>query len=122
VTFEVREKIQKNLLSTGTLNQRVKHVKHFLEANDVTINQTKFKMKIKLPRDIKREKEGLTKDQVREIIAACDDIRLKTYVMFLASTGWRASEALSVQLKDIDFDSNPVRVNLRGENAKTRTD
>jgi integrase len=122
VTFEVREKIQKNLLSTGTLNQRVKHVKHFLEANDVTINQTKFKMKIKLPRDIKREKQGLTKDQVREIIAACDDIRLKTYVMFLASTGWRASEALSVQLKDIDFDSNPVRVNLRGENAKTRTD
>src|SRR5215213_1799553 len=49
VTHEVREKVQKNLLSTRTLNQRVKHVKHFLEANDVTINQTKFKMKIKLP-------------------------------------------------------------------------
>jgi integrase len=86
----------------------VKHIKHFLEANDVTINQTKFKMKIKLPREIKREKEGITKDQVREMLAACDDIRLKTYVMFLASTGWRASEALSVQLQDIDFDRNPV--------------
>jgi integrase len=122
VTHEVREKIQKNLLSTRTLIQRVKHIKHFLEANDVTINQTKFKMKIKLPKEIKREKEGMAKDQVREILAACDDIRLKTYVMFLASTGWRASEALSVQLQDIDFDLNPVRVNLRGENAKTRTD
>jgi integrase len=122
VTCEVREKIQKNLLSIRTLNQRVKHIKHFLEANDVTINQTKFKMKIKLPREIKREKEGMTKDQVREILAACDDIRLKTFVMFLASTGWRASEALSVKLQDIDFDQDPVRVNLRGENAKTRTD
>jgi integrase len=122
VTYEVREKVQKNFISTKTLNQRVKHIKHFLEANDVTINQTKFKMKIKLPKEIKREKEGITKDQVREILAACDDIRLKTYVMFLASTGWRASEALSVQLQDIDFDRNPVRVNLRGENAKTRTD
>ena len=122
VTYEVREKIQKNFISTRTLNQRVKHIKHFLEANDVTINQTRFKMKIKLPKEIKREKEGITKDQVREILAACDDIRLKTYVMFLASTGWRASEALSVQLQDIDFDRNPVRVNLRGENAKTRTD
>jgi integrase len=98
VTHEVRAKIQQNLLSTRTLNQRVKHIKHFLEANDVTINQTKFKMKIKLPKEIKREKEGMAKDQVREILAACDDIRLKTYVMFLASTGWRASEALSVQL------------------------
>jgi len=122
VTYEVREKVQKNFISTKTLNQRVKHIKHFLEANDVTINQTKFKMKIKLPKEIKREKEGITKDQVREILAACDDIRLKTYVMFLASTGWRASEALSMQLQDIDFDRNPVRVNLRGENAKTRTD
>jgi integrase len=122
VTYEVREKVQKNFISTKTLNQRVKHIKHFLEANDVTINQTKFKMKIKLPKEIKRENEGITKDQVREILAACDDIRLKTYVMFLASTGWRASEALSVQLQDIDFDRNPVRVNLRGENAKTRTD
>ena len=64
----------------------------------------------------------MAKDQVREILAACDDIRLKTYVMFLASTGWRSSEALSVQLQDIDFDQNPVRVNLQGENAKTRTD
>jgi len=122
VTYEVREKVQKNFISTKTLNQRVKHIKHFLEANDVTINQTKFKMKIKLPKEIKREKEGITKDQVREILAACDDIRLKTYVMFLASSGWRASEALSMQLQDIDFDRNPVRVNLRGENAKTRTD
>lgn len=122
VTYEVREKIQQNLLSTRTLNQRVKHIKHFLEANDVTINQTKFKMKIKLPKEIKREREGMAKDQVIKILASCDDIRLKTYVMFLASTGWRASEALSVQLQDIDFDRNPVRVNLRGENAKTRTD
>src|SRR5215204_406105 len=122
VTLEVTAKIQQNLLSTRTLNQRVKHIKHFLEANDVTINQTKFKMKIKLPKEIKREREGMAKDQVTEILASCDDIRLKTYVMFLASTGWRASEALSVQLQDIDFDRNPVRVNLRGENAKTRTD
>lgn len=122
VTHEVRERVQQNLLSTRTLNQRVKHIKHFLEANDVTINQTKFRMKIKLPKEIKRENEGISKDQIREILAACEDIRLKTYVMFLASTGWRASEALSVRLQDIDFDAKPVRVNLRGENAKTRTD
>jgi integrase len=122
VTHKVREKVQQNLLSTRTLNQRVKHIKHFLETNDVTVNQTKFRMKIKLPKEIKRENEGISKDQIRDILAACEDIRLKTYVMFLASTGWRASEALSLQLQDMDFDSKPVRVNLRGENAKTRTD
>ncbi len=93
-----------------------------MEANDVTINQTKFRIKIKLPKEIKQENEGITKDQIRDILAACEDIRLKTYVMFLASTGWRVFEALSVQLQDIDFNAKPVRVDLRGENAKTRTD
>ena len=42
--------------------------------------------------------------------------------MSLASTSWRASKALRLQLQDIDFNRNPVRVNLRGENIKTRTD
>jgi hypothetical protein len=70
VTHEVRERVQQKLLSTRTLNQRVKHIKHFLEANDVTINQTKFRMKIKLPKEIKREKEGISKQQIREILAA----------------------------------------------------
>jgi integrase len=34
----------------------------------------------------------------------------------------RAVEALSIRLKDINFDSNPVRVNIRGEFTKTKQD
>ena len=84
--YEIRANVQQNLLSTVTLNQRVKQVTHFLEANNgIIINQTKFKMKIKLAREIKREKEGIPKDQVRETFATCDDIRLETCVMFFSS-------------------------------------
>ena len=42
--------------------------------------------------------------------------------MFLASTGMRAVEALSIRLKDINFDSNPARAYIRGEFTKTRQD
>ncbi len=34
----------------------------------------------------------------------------------------RAVEALSIRIKDIDFDSNPARVFVRGEFTKTKTD
>jgi integrase len=109
-------------LSSITLRNRVKVVKNFLEFNDVDISDNKFKLKIRLPRAIRRNKEALTKDDVRDIISACSDIRLKTYVMFLASTGMRTIEALSIRLKDINFNSNIAKVYIRGEFTKTKED
>jgi len=40
----------------------------------------------------------------------------------LAATGMRAVEALSIRIKDIDFESNPVRLFVRGEYTKTKVD
>jgi integrase len=93
-----------------------------LEFSDVEISDNKFRLKVRLPKAIRRNKEALTKDDIRDIILACSEIRLKTYVMFLASTGMRAVEALSIRLKDINFDSNPVRVTIRGEYTNTKQD
>jgi integrase len=42
--------------------------------------------------------------------------------MFLAATGMRATEALSICIKDLDLKSNPAKVFVRGEYTKTRTD
>jgi integrase len=109
-------------LSSITLRNRVKAVKNFLEFNDVEISSNKFKLKVRLPKAIKKNKEALTKDDVRDILLACSDIRLKTYAMFLAATGMRAVEALSIRLKDINLDSNPVKVYIRGEFTKTKQD
>jgi integrase len=53
--------------------------------------------------------EPLSKEEIIEILNVCDNIRLRTYVILLASTGMRAVEALSIRIKDIDFDSNPVK-------------
>jgi integrase len=42
--------------------------------------------------------------------------------MLLAATGMRAVEALSVRIKDLDLQSNPPRLYVRGEFTKTRSD
>ena len=42
--------------------------------------------------------------------------------MFLACTGMRATEALSIRLKDIDLNTDPVKVFIRGEYTKTKQD
>ena len=42
--------------------------------------------------------------------------------MLLAASGMRAVEALSIRIKDIDFDSNPANLFVRGEYTKTKVD
>jgi integrase len=109
-------------ISTLTLKQRVVTVKNFLEYHDVDISPRKFKFKVKLPKIIRRSKQALSKEDVIDILNACSDIKLKTYVMLLASTGMRATEALSVRIRDLDLKSNPAKVFVRGEYTKTKTD
>ena len=96
-------------------------IKNFLEAHDVQISQRKFKLKVKLPRIIRNDKESLSKGEIIEILNACSDIRLRTYVLLLASTGMRAVEALSMKINDIDFDSEPAKINLKGKYTKTKS-
>jgi integrase len=64
----------------------------------------------------------LSKEDIVEILNVCDNIRSRTYVILLATTGMRAVEALSIRIKDIDFDANPAKLFVRGEYTKTKVD
>jgi integrase/recombinase XerD len=109
-------------ISSLTLKQRIVTIKNFLEYHDVDISPRKFKIKIKLPKVVRKKKEAVSKEDVVDILNICDNIRLRTYVMLLASTGMRAVEALSIRIQDLEFDSNPAKVFVRGEYTKTKAD
>ena len=97
-------------------------VKNFLEYFDIDISPRKFKIKVRLPRAVRRIKEAISKEDVIDILNQCTDFRLKTYVMLLAATGMRAVEALHIRVKDIDLESKHAKISVRGENTKTKMD
>ena len=109
-----------NNISALSLKQRVTTAKNFLEYFDVEISPRKFMLKVKLPRVVRKDIQALTKEDITNILNACSHIRLKTYVMLLASTGMRASEALSIRLADCDLSTNPPKLLIRGEFTKTK--
>jgi integrase len=109
-------------ISTITIKQRVVTVKNFFEYCDIEVSPRKFKIKVRLPKAVKRNKEAISKDDVIDILNQCSDFRLKTYVMLIAATGMRAVKALYIRVKDIDFDNKPARIFVREENTKTKTD
>lgn len=89
-------------LSPLSLKQEVVTVKNLLEYSDIEISPRKFKLKIKLPKIIRKSKQALSKEDIINILNSCE-IRLKTFVMLLASTGMRAGEALSIRIKDLNL-------------------
>jgi len=109
-------------ISAVTLKQRIVTVKNFFEYCDIDISPRRFKLKVKLPKIIRKKKVAVSKGEITEILNVCDNIRLRTYVMLLAATGMRAVEALSIRIKDIKFDTNPATLFVRGEYTKTRVD
>ena len=68
-------------ISASTLKQRVVTAKNFLEYYDVDISPRKFKLKVKIPKAVRKSKEALSKEDLIDILNACSDMRLKTYVM-----------------------------------------
>jgi integrase len=109
-------------ISAIAIKQRLITAKNFLEYNDIDISPRRFKLKVRLPRIVRKKKEALSKEDIVGLLNVCDNIRLRTYVILLAATGMRAVEALSIRIKDIDFDSNPAKLFVRGEYTKTKVD
>jgi integrase len=109
-------------ISTLTLKQWVVTAKNLLEFHDIDVIPKRFNFKVKLPRAIRRNKEALAKEFVANILNSIPDIRLKTYVLLLAATGMRPTEALSIRICDLSLDSDPPKLFARGEYTKTKTD
>ncbi|HSF50598.1 MAG TPA: site-specific integrase [Nitrososphaeraceae archaeon] len=113
-----------NNIGSVTFRDKITTVKTFLEYNDIEISPRKFKLKVRFPKTVLRHKEAIDKEDIIKILNGCSDLRLKTYVMLLASTGLRATEALSIRLKDFDTNNNdnPTKLIIRGEFTKTKVD
>jgi integrase len=73
-----------------------------------------------LPKAARKDEEAIDASDIRKILLACNNCRLKAYLLVLASGGMRAVEALAIRYRDVNFTINPTRVRIRKEFAKTR--
>src|SRR5215208_70128 len=113
------------LLQRGTMSPRsiktwVSTARHYLETLDVEISPRKWQLKVKMPRVVRVDRESLSKEDIQTILNSCSSVKLKTYLLWLAATGCRATETLSVRTCDINFNVSPATCKLRGEFTKTK--
>jgi integrase len=95
-------------------------VNEFLSMNDVVITPKDIKRaRNKLPKGgVATQEKDMDLETIRSILAH-SDVKGEALWLTAASSGGRIGEILTVTLKDIDFDSRPVKINIRGKNTKT---
>ena len=112
---------QRKTMSARSIKTWTSTARHFLEVQDVDISPRKWQLKVKMPRVVRPLRESLSKEDIQNILNSCSSPKLKTYLLWLAATGCRASESLSVRLSDINLEVQPATCKLRGEYTKTKT-
>ena len=73
-----------------------------------------------MPKSYREDEEPLDASDVRKILLSCNNRRMKTYLLVLASGGMRAVECLAIRLKDLDFTISPTKIHIRKEYSKTK--
>lgn len=107
-------------LTPSSIKLYMASVRSYFAYNDIDVIPSKFKRKVKMPKSYREDEEPLDASDIRKILLACNNRRLKTYLLVLASGGMRAVEGLAIRIKDIDFSINPAKIHIRKEYAKTR--
>ena len=107
-------------LTPTTIRLYIASVRSYFAYNDIDVIPSKFKRKVKMPKSYREDEEPLDTSDIRKILLSCNNRRLKTYLLILASGGMRAVEGLAIRIKDIDFSVNPTKIRIRKEYAKTR--
>lgn len=104
-------------LSEASIELYIAGVKSYLEYYDIDISSNKFRRKVTMPKKRRINKEPLDAETIRSLLLACNNQRLKVFLLILASSGMRASEAITLRDTDINFNSSPTKIHIRAENS-----
>jgi integrase len=107
-------------LSPATISLYVAGVRSYLEHHDIDISPSKLKKRVTMPKNYRDSKVPIDMEDIKTLLLDCTNTRLKVFILVLASSGMRANEALSLRIRDVDFDNKPTKVHIRAEITKTR--
>jgi integrase len=109
-------------LSEKTIAFYIAGVKSYLEYYDIEISSKKLRNKVTMPKILRRKKEVLNQKKIRNMLIACNNDRLKLFILVLASGGTRSMETLAIRNRDVLFEESPAKLHIIAENTKTKQD
>ncbi len=100
---------------------KINGVKEFLIHNDVEFSHKQLKrLRGKMPKGktARTAEKDLDHDMLKKILNHTD-LKLRSVILTLASSGMRIGELLQIELPDVDLEKSPAQIVVRGENTKS---
>jgi len=113
--------LDKKGISPKTIRLWFTVVKGYLTNLQVEVFSEKCKQRVKLPKIRRLKKEALTKEILIKLLRNLD-AKLETAVLVATASGMRVGEIAGLTLEDIEFNRDPVKINIRAETSKSRED
>lgn len=105
--------IEKRNISNSQQNQRINAIKFFYEK---VLGRDKEYYELSRPRPEYKLPKVLSKNEIKRIIEACNNIKHRAMIMLIYSGGLRRSELLNMKVRDID--SQRMVINIIGAKGK----
>lgn len=105
----------------NTLRLWLTVVKGYFIHLGIEVWSEKCKQLVKMPKVRRIKKEALTKEIIIKLLRNLD-AKLETAVLVAIASGMRVGEIAGLMLSDIQFNHEPVKINIRAETSKTRED
>jgi len=111
--------LDKITLSPRGMRSYLSGVKGYLRTFGVRINSDDYRQLVKIPRIVRTKEIPVTKEMILQILHIASP-KLKTTIIVSIASGVRLGELVQLKLSDIDFNTNPTKITIRGNASKGR--
>jgi len=113
--------LDKKSIKPKTIRLWLTIVKGYYTYMGIDVFAEKCKQRVKLPKIKRLKKEALTKEILIKLLHNLDP-KLQSAVLLALSSGLRVGEITGLTLPDIEFNAEPIKINVRAETSKSGED
>lgn len=95
-------------------------VKGFFRHHEIKVYAEDFKQSVRIPKLVRHREEPITKEIIIRLLHNATP-RLRTVILIAVASGMRIGEIAQLRTSDIDFSSKPVKIRIRAETTKGKT-
>lgn len=107
-------------MSAASIKTWTAAVKGFFRHYEIKVYVEDFKQSVRIPKSIHHREEPITKEILVRLLHNATP-RLRTVILIAVASGMRIGEISQLRTSDIDFNSNPVKIRIRAEITKSKT-
>jgi len=113
--------LDKRGIKAKTIRLWLTIVKGYFTFMGTEVFSEKCRQRVKLPKVQRLKKEALTKELLIKLLRNLP-AKLQAAALLALSSGLRVGEITGLTLADIEFNSEPVKINVRAETSKSNED